>query len=116
MLDFDGHISTLNVNGSDRNIVFQTDLPIFGMTVCPDGQHALFVKPTKDTKALNVYQPGRRRREVHSDNERQVRPESGCARPTASLSSIRPLVNGKKLLMSMPLEWWRSHGNCRMNS
>ena len=27
-LDFDGHISTMNADGSDRNVVFQTDLPI----------------------------------------------------------------------------------------
>ena len=77
VLDFDGHISTVNANGSDRNTVFQTDLPIFGMTVCRDGQHALFVKPTKDTKALNVYSLDVRRREVNSGNERQARPDSG---------------------------------------
>jgi Tol biopolymer transport system component len=55
VLDYDGHISSMNVDGSDRNVVLQTNLPIFGLSVCPDGEHALFTMPTRETKALNVY-------------------------------------------------------------
>ena len=102
VLDFDGHISTLNVNGNDRNVVFQSDLPIFGMTVCRNGEHALFVKPTKGTKALNVYSL-----EVNGGKTAQVtngkidqNPE--CT-PDGKSFVYTTMVNGKKLLMSIPI-------------
>ena len=45
----------MNIDGSNRNVIFQTDLPIFGLSVCADGEHALVLMPTKQTKAINVY-------------------------------------------------------------
>ena len=101
VLDFEGHISTLNENGSDRNVVFQTDLPIFGMAVCRDGEHALFVKPTKGTKALNVYSL-----EINGGKTTQVTNgkfdlSPDCA-PDSRSFIYTTMVNGKKLLMSIP--------------
>jgi len=102
VLDFDGHISTLNADGSDRNVIFRTDLPIFGMTVCRDGEHALFVMPTKGTKALNVYSldiNGGKTTQV-TNGKFDLNPD--CA-PDSKSFIYTTMVNGKKLLMSIPL-------------
>ena len=77
MLDFEDHISTMNADGSDRNVVFQTDLPILGMTVCPDGERALFVMvPTTDQGDQRL-SAGCQRRTNNAADQRQVRPEPG---------------------------------------
>ena len=71
------------------------------MTVCPDGQHALFVKPTKETKALNVYSldvDGGKTTQVTNGKLDQ---SPDCA-PDSKSFIYTTMVNGKKLLMSIP--------------
>ncbi len=103
VLDLDGHISTINADGSNRSVTFQSDLPIFGMETCPDGQHALFVKPTKQTRALNLY-----RLDVDGGRTAQLTKgkldQSPVCSPDSKYFLYTSLVNGKKLLMRMPLE------------
>ena len=102
-LDYDGHISSMNVDGSDRNVVFQSTLPIFGLSVCPDGEHALFTMPTRETKALNVYRldvtGGRTSLLTHGKSDQSP----SCA-PDSKFFVYASLVNGKQLLMRMSLE------------
>ena len=50
-LDYDGHISIMNADGSNRNVVYQEHLPMQGLSVCPDGTHALFSMPNAIRKA-----------------------------------------------------------------
>jgi serine/threonine protein kinase/Tol biopolymer transport system component len=102
-LDYDGHISSMNVDGSDRNVVFQSTLPIFGLSVCPDGEHALFTMPTRETKALNVYRldvtGGRTTVLTHGKSD-----QSPSCSPDSKFFVYASLVNGKQLLMRMSLE------------
>jgi len=102
-LDYDGHVSSMNGDGSDRNVILQTNLPIFGMSVCADGEHALFVKPTQQTKALNVYRldiAGGRTTPLTNGKFDQ---NPACS-PDNKFFVYAALVNGKKFLMRMPLE------------
>ena len=102
-LDFDAHISTMNADGSDRNVVFQTDLPILAMSVCPDGERALFVTPTKQTKGINVYRldvAGGKATEL-TDGKYDTNP--ACS-PDNKFFVFTELVNGKQTLLRMPLE------------
>ncbi len=102
VLDFDSHMITMNEDGSDRNVIFQSDLPIFGMSVCADGEHALFLMPTKQTKAVNIYRldiAGGRTTEV-TDGKLDQTPV--CS-PGSKFFAYTTLVNGKKLLMRTPL-------------
>ena len=103
VLDLDGHISTINADGSNRSVIFQSDLPIFGMGTCPDGKQALFVKPTKQTKALNLYR-------LNIDGGRTAQLTNGkldqspvCS-PDNKYFLYTSVVNGKKLLMRTSLE------------
>jgi serine/threonine protein kinase/Tol biopolymer transport system component len=54
-LDFDGHISMMNGDGSNRSVVFEKNLPLGGLSVCHDGQHALFYMPTVETHTVNIW-------------------------------------------------------------
>ncbi|HEY4931385.1 MAG TPA: protein kinase [Terriglobales bacterium] len=107
VLDFDGHISTMNADGSDRNVIFQTDLPILGMTVCPDGEHALFVMPTKQTKAINIYRldvSGGRTKALTSGKFDQ----SPVCSPDSQYFVYTTIVNGKQFVMRMAAEGGQS--------
>ncbi len=102
-LDYDGHISSINADGSDRSVTFQTNLPIFQLSVCPDGEHALFTMPTKETKALNIYRldvaGGRTTRLTNGKSDQAPQ----CS-PDNQFFVYVSLVNGKQLLMRMALE------------
>ena len=41
-LDYDGHISIMNADGSSRNVIYQQNLPMQGLTVCPGWRVRLF--------------------------------------------------------------------------
>ena len=101
--DFEGHISTMNADGSDRNVVFQTDVPVMSLSVCGDGEHALFVTPTKGSKAINVY-----RLDINGGRTTRLTDGKFDQTPVCSPDSkffvYTQLLNGKKLLMRMPLE------------
>ena len=34
-MEYDGHISVMNADGSNRSILFQQHLPLSGLSVCP---------------------------------------------------------------------------------
>jgi serine/threonine protein kinase/Tol biopolymer transport system component len=102
-LDYDSHISSINADGSDRSVTFQSNLPIFGLSVCPDGEHALFTMPTRETKALNIYRldVSGGRTTLLTNGKSDQAPQ--CS-PDNKFFVYVSLVNGKQLLMRMALE------------
>jgi len=102
-LDFKSHIFTMNADGSDRNVVFQSDLPILALSVCPDGERALFLTPTKQTKGINVY-----RLDIAGGRTTELTDGKFDQAPVCSADNkffvYTALVNGKKSLMRMPLD------------
>ena len=102
-MDFNGHISAMNPDGSDRNVIFQTDLPILAMSVCADGERALIATPTKQTGAINVY-----RLDIAAGKTTMLTNGKFDQNPVCSPDSkffvYTKLVNGKLSLMRMPLE------------
>ena len=102
-LDFEGHIYSMNVDGSDRNVIFQSSLPILGISVCPDGEHALFTMPTKQTKGINVYRldiAGGRTTLLSNGKFDQA---AVCS-PDSQFFVYTTLVNGKSVLMRESLQ------------
>ncbi|HEX8892279.1 MAG TPA: protein kinase, partial [Terriglobales bacterium] len=53
--DRDDHIVSMNADGSDRNVVFETNLPILNMSVCPNSDRVLFAMPNPPTKSINIF-------------------------------------------------------------
>jgi serine/threonine protein kinase/Tol biopolymer transport system component len=101
--DYDSHIATINTDGSNRNVVFQSNLPILGMSVCKDGEHALFTTPTKDAKAINIYRldiAGGRTAQITSGKFDQ----SPVCSPDGKFYAYTTFINGKQVLMRMPAE------------
>ena len=54
-IDWDGHILTMNADGSNRTVVFSNKLFMTNLSVCQDGRHVLFSMPNKETKGLSVF-------------------------------------------------------------
>jgi serine/threonine protein kinase len=103
VLDLEGHIITMKADGSDRNTVYETSLPIGVISVCPDGQTALFQTPTTQTKSVNIY-----RLEVASGKTTQLTKgkydQNPVCSPDGKFLVYVSLVDGKLLLMRMPME------------
>ena len=101
-IDYDGHIAVMNADGSNRSILYQEHLPMGGLSVCPDGQNALFYMPAKDTKAINVW-----KLEVQSGAVTALTKGSIDQNPICSPDSKNFLYasvqQGRQLLMEMPL-------------
>ena len=99
--DFNGHIATLNADGSDRNVIYRGDLPIQAVSVCPDGERVLVDMLTKGTEALNVY-----RLDIAGGRMEQLTKGKIDQAPTCSPDSkyliYSTLVGGKGILMRMP--------------
>jgi eukaryotic-like serine/threonine-protein kinase len=101
-LDYDGHISAMNADGSHRTIVYQEHLPLMGLSVCPDGASALFSMPNKETKAINVYRLDLQSGSVAPVTKGTVDQNAVCS-PDSKSFLYTTYVKGRKLLMSMPV-------------
>ncbi len=101
-LDFDGHISTMNADGSNRNVIYQQNLPMQGLTVCPDGAHAFFTMPNRNTKALNIF-----RLDLQSDTVTPVTSGKVDQNPVCSSDSkvvlYVELERGRPVLKELPV-------------
>ena len=104
VIDNDGHLDTMNADGSRRTVVFSERLPMFGLSVCQDGRHVLFSMPNKQTKALNVFlldlESGGGPRPVTSGKLDQA---AFCS-PDSKFFLYTSLEKGKQRLMRIPLE------------
>jgi eukaryotic-like serine/threonine-protein kinase len=101
--DYDSHIATINADGSDRNVIFQSNLPILGLSVCEDGERALFATPTKGTEAINIFRldvVGGRTTQLTRGKFEQT---PACS-PDGKFYAYTTFVNGKQVAMRMPVE------------
>lgn len=101
--DYEGHLSTINADGSNRNVVFETNLPILGLAVCAADDRVLLSMPNKQTKGINIFRTdvsGGRPTPVTSGKLDQ---NVACS-PDGKFFVYTTLVNGKQLLMRMAME------------
>jgi eukaryotic-like serine/threonine-protein kinase len=101
-LDYDGHISVMNADGSNRSILYQEHLPMSGLSVCPDGANALFSMANKQTKAINVFRLDIQSGAVTALTKGTVDQTAACS-PDSKSFLYSTFVNGKRLLMGMPI-------------
>ena len=101
-MDYDSHIAVMNADGSNRNVIYKERLPMGGLAVCPDGAHALFFMPNRQTKAINIW-----RLDVQSGSATvltngKVDQNAVCS-PDSKYFLYTSLEKGKQVLMKMPL-------------
>jgi serine/threonine protein kinase/Tol biopolymer transport system component len=101
--DFEGRIATINADGSNRNVIFQTDLPIVAMSVCRQSDRILLSMPEKGTASIGVYR-------MDVANPRPVPLTHGkldenivCS-PDGKFLVYTSLRNGKQLAMRVPMD------------
>jgi len=101
-LDYDGHISIMNDDGSSRNVIYQQNLPMQGLTVCPDGAHGLFFMPNRDTKAINIFRLDFQSGSVTAVTNGKVEQNPVCS-PDSKFFLYTKLEHGRQLLMKSPV-------------
>jgi eukaryotic-like serine/threonine-protein kinase len=97
-MDYDGHISLMNADGSNRSILFQEHFPPNGLSVCPDGASALFSMPNKETKAINVWRLDLQSGAVRVLTKGTVDQNVSCS-PDSKSFLYTTFNKGRKLLM-----------------
>jgi len=100
--DYDDHFISMNADGSDRNIVFETNLPVLNMSVCPDSDRVLFAMPNPQTKGINIF-----RMDVASGKPTAVTngkiDQNAVCSPDGTFFLYTTLINGKQLAMRMEM-------------
>ena len=98
--DYEDRISTMNADGSNRNVVFETNLPIVNMSVCTSSDRVLFAMPNKETKSVNIF-----RMDVAGGRPTVLTngkfDQSPSCSPDGKFFVYTTLVSGKPLLMKM---------------
>jgi len=93
----------MNADGSNRTIVYQQHLPLSGLSVCSDGQHALFNMPNQQTKALNIWRLDVQSGSVVALTKGKIDQNPSCA-PDSKSFLYSTFDRGKQVLMEMPLD------------
>jgi eukaryotic-like serine/threonine-protein kinase len=101
--DWNSHVATINADGSDRNVIFRSDLPIQGISVCPNGDRALLAMLTRETEALNIYRLDIAGGRIVQLTKGKIDQSAVCS-PDGKFFLYTSLVNGKPTLMRMPVE------------
>jgi eukaryotic-like serine/threonine-protein kinase len=101
-LDYDGHISIMNADGSSRNVIYQQNLPMQGLTVCSDGVHVFFGMPNRDTKAINIFRLDLQNGTATAVTSGKVDQNAVCSSDSKFLLYTR-LERGRQMLMVMPV-------------
>jgi len=102
-LDFGGHVSLMNADGSNRNVIYQQNLPMQGLTVCPDGVHAFFSMPSQATKTLNIFRLDLTNGTATPVTNGKVDQLPVCS-PDSKLILYTKLERGRQLLMEVPVD------------
>ena len=102
-MDYEGHIAVMNADGSGRAIVYQQHLPMNGLSVCSDGQHALFNMPSQQTKAINIWRLDVQSGSVTALTKGKIDQNPACA-PDSKSFLYTTFDRGKQVLMEMPLD------------
>jgi serine/threonine protein kinase len=101
-MDYDSHIAIMNADGTNRSVIYHENLPMGGLSVCPDGAHALFFMPNKQTKAINIWRLDLQSGTATVLTNGRVDQNAFCA-PGSKHFLYSSIDNGRKLLMQMPL-------------
>jgi Tol biopolymer transport system component len=101
--DYDSHIATIQPDGSERNVVFDANLPILGLSVCSDSERVLFGMPNKETKGFNIFRMEAGGGKPTPLTKGKFDQNAECS-PDGKFFIYTTLVNGKQLLMRMPME------------
>ena len=101
-LDYAGHLSTMNADGSARNVIFQQNLPMQGLSVCPDGALAFFDTANRDTKGINVFRVDLQSGSTKAMTNGKVDQNPVCS-PDSKFFLYTKLERGRQLLMEMPV-------------
>jgi eukaryotic-like serine/threonine-protein kinase len=102
VMDYDSHIAVMNADGSNRNVVYKERLPMGGLSVCPDGAHALFFMPNRQTKAINIWRLDLQSGSATVLTNGKVDQNAVCS-PDSKYFLYTTLLKGKQVLMEMPL-------------
>src|SRR5271165_5835415 len=101
-LDYDGHISVMNADGSNRNVIYQQNLPMQVLTVCPDGAYAFFNMPNRETKALNIFRLDLQNNTVAAVTKGKLDQIPVCS-PDSKVVLYSVLERGRGVLMELPV-------------
>ncbi len=101
-IDYDGHIAIMNGDGTNRSVVFQEHLPMGGLSVCHDGQHALFFMASKETKAINIWRLDVQSGSITQMTKGKIDQNASCSADSKNFL-YTTIDKGKKVLMEMPL-------------
>jgi len=101
-MDYDGHISIMNADGSNRSVIYQQRLPMGGLSVCHDGQHALFYMPNSQTKGMNIWRLDLQSGSVAALTQGKSDQNALCS-PDSKSFVYTTMIKGRRLLMKMPL-------------
>jgi eukaryotic-like serine/threonine-protein kinase len=101
-LDYDGHISIMNGDGTSRSVIYQQNLPMQGLTVCPDGAHAFFYMPNQSTKAINIFRLDVQSGTATALTSGKVEQNPVCS-PDSKFVLYSKLENGRQVLMEIPV-------------
>jgi serine/threonine protein kinase/Tol biopolymer transport system component len=101
-MDYDSHIAVMNADGSNRNVIYKERLPMGGLSICPDGAHALFFMPNRQTKAINIWRLDLQSGRATVLTNGKVDQNAVCS-PDSKYFLYTSLQKGKQVLMEMPL-------------
>jgi Tol biopolymer transport system component len=101
--NWDSHIATLSADGSGRNVIYRSDLPIQLVVTCPDGEHALVNTLTKGTDALNIYRLDAAGGKITQMTKGKLDQSPACS-PDGKYFLYTTVVSGKPLLMRMSMD------------
>ena len=101
-MTFDGQLALMNADGSNRNVIYQERAPLAGLSVCNDGQHALFYMPNKDTRAINIWRLDVQSGAVSALTNGKFDQNPSCAPDGKSFLYTR-MEKGRRSLMQMPM-------------
>jgi len=101
--DYDGHIATMNADGSNRSVIFETNLPIVSMSVCTSTGQILAAMPNRETKAINIFRMdasgGKPTRLTNGKFD-----ENAHCSPDGKFLVYSTLINGRQVAMRVPMD------------
>jgi serine/threonine protein kinase/Tol biopolymer transport system component len=101
-LDWNGHVVTMNADGSNRTTAFSERFFLIDLSVCPDGRHVLFSMPNRQTKGLNVNMLDLQTGTTKTLTNGKADQHAFCS-PDSTYFLYTTLENGKSTLKRMPL-------------
>ncbi len=101
-IDWEGHIVSMNADGSNRTVVYSNRLFMTNLSVCQDGRRVLFSMPNKETKGLSVFLLDLQAGTTKPITFGKADLNAFCS-PDSTFFLYTKLENGKKLLTRQPL-------------